>query len=211
MSTNPSISPGFDTPLDESDMHADPIVQFSRWYEPALTSGIMEPTAMTLATATPAGAPAARVVLLKGVDRDGFIFFTNYESRKGRELAVNPRAALALWWPPLFRQVRIEGTIERVSAAESDEYHRSRERGKQLAAWISSQSQITTREELQRSFAELEVRYRGREIPRPPFWGGYRLRPTMVEFWQGRVNRLHDRLRYRLDDGSRWVLERLAP
>jgi pyridoxamine 5'-phosphate oxidase len=165
---------------------------------------------VALATADADGAPSARMVLLRGADDRGFTFFTNYESRKGRELAENPRAALLFHWPQLGRQVRVEGSVERVSGEESDAYFATRPRGAQLAAWASRQSEpVETREALEARFAELEAEHAG-DVPRPPHWGGYRLRPDTYEFWQHRDNRLHDRIRYRRD-GSAWVAERLSP
>ena len=167
------------------------------------------PEAMAVATATSDGRPSVRMVLLKGFDEQGFVFFTGYESRKGGELATNPRAALLFYWDPLGRQVRIEGPVERVAEAESDAYFRSRPRGAQISASVSPQSRVVeSRAGLEALAAELEVR--GDEIPRPPAWGGFRLAPQTYEFWQHRANRLHDRLRYRREDGD-WVLERLAP
>jgi pyridoxamine 5'-phosphate oxidase len=167
---------------------------------------------MMLATAAPDGAPSARMVLLKGVEERGFVFYTNYESRKGRELAANPRAALVFHWPQTpRRQVSVGGSVERLSARESDEYFSTRPFGSRIGAWASRQSEVIAgREGLERSFAELEAEHAEGEVPRPPWWGGYVLRPDMVEFWQNRPNRLHDRLRYRRSDGE-WVLERLSP
>ncbi|MGH2921315.1 MAG: pyridoxamine 5'-phosphate oxidase [Gaiellaceae bacterium] len=183
---------------------SDPLRQFRSWLEEAGTDLV------ALATATREGAPSARMVLLKGADERGFTFFTNYESRKGHELEENPRAALLFHWPPLGRQVRIEGAVERVGPEDSDAYFRTRPRGAQLAAWASRQSEpVESREALETRFAELDTEHAG-EVPRPPHWGGYRLRPDVYEFWQHRDNRLHDRLRYRLD-GSAWVSERLSP
>jgi pyridoxamine 5'-phosphate oxidase len=197
--------------LTEAEADPDPIRQFRTWFEEALDGGFHEPTAMTLATCTRAGVPSARIVLLKGFDERGFSFFTNYESRKGQELAENPRAALVFYWGELERQVRIEGTVERLLEAESDAYHATRPRGSQLGAWTSWQSEVIAgREVLDERLRELEARFADGPVPRPPHWGGYRLVPQVIEFWQGRPNRLHDRLRYRRDKGV-WVRERLSP
>ena len=186
-------------------------MQFEAWYGDALASGVPEADAMTLATATTDGAPDARVVLLKSFDDRGFVFFTNYQSRKAEELAANGRACLLFYWLPLKRQVRIEGTVEKVSAAESDDYFHTRPWGSKLGAWASDQSRvITSRENLEKRFAEFELEFAD-NVPRPPHWGGYRLIPTAIEFWQGRDNRLHDRIRYRLQQDKSWRIERLAP
>ena len=197
--------------LAEADVDADPVVQFGRWFEQAEQAGLLEPTAMTLATATPDGRPSARMVLLRGFDERGFCFYTNYESRKGGELAANPRAALVFWWGELERQVRIEGRVERTSRAESEAYFRSRPPGSQLSAAASPQSRvIQDRAVLERRVAELAADSADGQVPLPDFWGGYRLTHEVVEFWQGRPNRLHDRLRYRRA-GDGWKIERLAP
>jgi pyridoxamine 5'-phosphate oxidase len=196
--------------LAEADVDADPVVQFGRWFEQATQAGLLEPSAMTLATATPDGRPSARMVLLRGFDERGFCFYTNYESRKAAELAANPRAALVFWWDALERQVRIEGRVEPTSRAESEAYFASRPPGSQLSAAASPQSQVIDRATLERRVAELATSLPDGMVPLPDFWGGYRLTPEVVEFWQGRPNRLHDRLRYRRA-GDAWVIERLAP
>ena len=197
--------------LNESDVDPNPLKQFEVWYGEALASGVPEADAMTLATATTDGAPDARIVLLKSFDGRGFVFFTNYQSRKAEELAANGRACLLFYWLPLKRQVRIEGTVEKVSAAESDDYFHTRPWGSKLGAWASDQSRvITSRENLEKRFAEFESEFAD-NVPRPPQWGGYRLAPTAIEFWQGRDNRLHDRIRYRLQPDKSWRIERLAP
>ena len=197
--------------LRESEADPDPIEQFRRWFDEALAAGFYEPNAMTLATATRDGRPSARVVLLKGFDERGFVFYTNYGGRKGRDLEENPCCALVFYWGELERQVRIEGRAYRVSDKDSDAYYKSRPRGSQLGAWVSAQSRpVEDRGILEERLRELEVKYEGREIPRPPFWGGYRVEPEEIEFWQGRENRLHDRLLYRRLSGG-WKIERLSP
>jgi pyridoxamine 5'-phosphate oxidase len=200
-----------DSGLAESDVHADPIVQFAKWMRAAMDAGIHEPNAMLLATATPAGVPAARLVLLKGFDAAGFVFYTNYESRKAAELAANPRCALVLPWHALQRQVRIEGDASRVPEQESAAYFAIRPRGAQLGAWASPQSQVVPdRSALASLYDEAEQRVGSEPVPLPPHWGGYRVTPSVLEFWQGRPGRMHDRLRYRRTDAG-WLLERLAP
>jgi pyridoxamine 5'-phosphate oxidase len=198
--------------LRETDVASDPIEQFRKWFEEALAAGLHEPNAMTLATASSGGRPSARVVLLKGFDERGFVFYTNYEGRKGRELEENPHCALVFYWGELERQVRIEGFVGRVFGEESDAYYRSRPRGSRLGAWVSEQSRpVEDRVNLEERLRELEDEYEGREVPRPPFWGGYRVQPEAIEFWQGRENRLHDRLLYRCSGGGGWTMERLQP
>jgi pyridoxamine 5'-phosphate oxidase len=197
--------------LHETEAADDPVEQFRRWFEQAVSAQLPEPNAMTLATCTPDGRPSARIVLLKGYNGNGFTFFTSYEGRKAKELDSNPRAALVFYWPELERQIRIEGTIERTSSEESDAYFATRPRNSQLGAWASSQSSVVaSREVLERRWAELQTRYANQPVPRPPHWGGYRLIPTVFEFWQGRPSRLHDRLRYRRSPTG-WVRERLSP
>ena len=197
--------------LKESDVVPDPVEQFRRWFDEALGADLHEPNAMTVATATPDGRPSARVVLLKGLDERGFVFYTNYEGRKGRELEENPRAALLFYWGEFERQVRIEGAVSRVSKDESDRYYASRPRGSRLGALASEQSRVVEgREVLEGRIKRLEQEYEGSDVPRPAFWGGYRVEPEVVEFWQGRENRLHDRIVYRREDGG-WKSERLQP
>jgi len=204
--------------LEIAEVDPDPIGQFERWFKEAVAAALPEPTAMALATATPAGRPSVRMVLLKGVDQRGFVFYTNHESRKGQELAANPLAALTFWWPPpVHRQVRVEGRVERVPLEESEAYFRTRPVGSRLGAWASPQSSVIPgRDVLERRYETLAARYGGdaadAEVPLPPFWGGYRLTPDVIEFWQGRENRLHDRLRYtRERPTAPWTIERLAP
>jgi pyridoxamine 5'-phosphate oxidase len=211
MHADPAAAGRGDDGLTEADALADPIAQFQRWFDDAQRAGMHEPSAMALATVDAAGHPAARMVLLKGVDARGLAFYTNRDSRKARELLANPKAALVFWWGPLQRQVRFEGSIEEVAAAEADAYFGSRPRGSQIAAWSSTQSRpIPDRAALEAAVRRHEERFADGAVPRPPFWGGYRLVPAVVEFWHGRESRLHDRLRYtRTPEG--WRIERLAP
>lgn len=198
--------------LDEADAAADPIEQFERWFAEARAANVPEVNAMTLATADASGVPSARIVLLKSADARGFAFYTNYDSRKGRELAANPRAALCLFWQPLERQVRIEGAVEKVGRAESEEYFNGRPRQSQIGAWVSQQSSpIASRAELERIEAELQQRFANQPVPLPDYWGGYRVVPTAIEFWQGRPSRLHDRLLYTRSGANTWTLRRLSP
>jgi pyridoxamine 5'-phosphate oxidase len=202
--------------LDERDVALDPIRQFGRWFDEAVKAEVPEPNAMTLATIGADGRPSARIVLLKGFDERGFVFFTNYASRKGRDLAANAAAALVFFWVELERQVRIEGIVTKVDDAESVAYFASRPRLARIGAWASPQSEpITGRAALEADFAAMEAQYRdaGDDVPRPPHWGGYRLEPDVLEFWQGRPSRLHDRIRYRRSalHPDQWVIDRLAP
>ncbi len=197
--------------LSEESAGSDPITLFREWFDAAKRAGIYLPESMSVATATPEGRPSARMMLLKGVSERGFEFYTNYDSRKGSELDANPYAALVFHWSTLQRQVRIEGAVTRMSAEESNAYFQSRPRGSQLGAWASQQSSVLAeRDELDRRFHKYKTEYAKGDIPLPPFWGGLRLRPERIEFWQGRINRLHDRLLY-TRKGVRWTVERLSP
>jgi pyridoxamine 5'-phosphate oxidase len=197
--------------LTEDVAGPDPIALSREWLDHAIGSGALEPTAMTLATVGRDGTPSARVVLLRGLDEQGFTFFTNYESRKGLELTHAPRAALVLFWPSLERQIRVTGSVERVTREETHSYFRGRPRGSQLGAWSSPQSRaVSSREELEVVYRATEARFDGAEVPPPPHWGGYRVRPETIELWQGRPSRLHDRLYY-VRQGGDWVRTRLAP
>ncbi|RXF68875.1 pyridoxamine 5'-phosphate oxidase [Arcticibacter tournemirensis] len=198
--------------LSEKEVAPDPINQFSKWFSEALASSLTEPNAMTLATATADGKPSARIMLLKGFEEKGFVFYTNYLSRKGQEITKNPVAALVFFWQELERQVRIEGILEKIDEKESEKYFHSRPRGSQIGAHASPQSrEISGREVLQKNLQQLEEKYKeGVEIPKPPHWGGYIVKPTFVEFWQGGQGRLHDRIAYRLENNN-WNIIRLAP
>jgi pyridoxamine 5'-phosphate oxidase len=198
--------------LSKVDVDSNPFVQFFKWFDQARNAQIIEPNAMTVATATADGIPSARIVLLKDFDERGFVFYTNYNSHKAQELITNPQASLVFWWGELERQIRISGTVEKVSQQESDEYYYSRPFTSRLGAWASNQSQtIPNREVLEQKLEELKAAYPNQDIQRPPHWGGFRVIPKEIEFWQGRSSRLHDRLRYRLLPSNSWVIERLSP
>lgn len=198
--------------LSEKDVDASPFVQFGKWWDEALQAEIDEVNAMTVATASADGLPSARIMLLKGYDERGFVFFTNYESYKGQMLAENPKACLVFFWKELERQIRITGLIEKVSPAESDEYFHSRPEASRIGAWVSPQSRvIESRRWLDEKFNELVNKMEGTAIARPPHWGGYRVKPVVIEFWQGRPSRLHDRIQYTLEENGNWKIERLAP
>jgi pyridoxamine 5'-phosphate oxidase len=198
--------------LDEKSVYPNPFVQFRQWFDQALAAQLPEPNAMTLATATRAGQPSARMVILRGFDERGFVFYSDYESRKGKELAENPWASLVFYWVELHRQIRIEGTVEKISEQESDVYFQTRPAGSRLATWASQESQIiSSRAVLESRMQELEAHYRDQPIPRPPYWGGYRVLPNAFEFWQSRPNRLHDRVLYSRQSNSSWLIQRLSP
>ena len=197
--------------LTEDDVDSDPIAQFGRWFDEAITAAVQEPNAMCLATATPDGYPSARMVLLKGLDQRGFVFYTDYRSRKGRELADNPHASLCFFWTELERQVRITGAVQRVSKAEAETYFASRPLPSRIGAWTSHQSSVlATRESLERDLATNEQRFAAGDVPLPDHWGGYRVVPDEIEFWQGRPSRLHDRIQFLRQQGA-WVRRRLSP
>ena len=199
--------------LEEAHVDADPIKQFATWFQEALDSDLLEPNAMTLATATPEGKPTARIVLLKGFSDRGFVFYTNYQSQKGQQLIANPYAALVFLWDKLERQIRIEGKVEQLTSVESDNYFHSRPKASRLGAWASNQSQvISNRQVLEQNLTDLEAEYADATIiPRPKHWGGFRVIPNQIEFWQGRPSRLHDRLVYYLHDNGSWQIKRLSP
>ena len=198
--------------LSEADVDRNPVKQFDTWWGAALKSNIDEVNAMTLATVSSDGGASARIVLLKSYNDSGFVFFTNYESNKANDLIHHPKATLLFFWKELQRQVRIEGTAEKVSDEESDTYYASRPEGSRIGAWASPQSQVVkSREELENKFSEYQEKFKDKNIPRPPHWGGYRIKPHLIEFWQGRPNRLHDRIQYTLQNDNSWKIERLAP
>jgi len=198
-------------PLEREHLDPDPIVQFERWFEEACQDVDTEPNAMTLATVDSAGAPAVRMVLLKFFDRNGFVFFTNLESRKAVHIDSNPEVALLFWWPQLERQIEISGVAERISNVEAAKYFMTRPRGSQLGAWVSQQSHVlTSRKALEMKLEEMKRKFANREVPLPSFWGGYRVVPSAIEFWQGQADRLHDRFQY-VREGERWRIQRLAP
>jgi pyridoxamine 5'-phosphate oxidase len=198
--------------LQEKDVAEAPIAQFDRWWKDAIESELDEVNAMTLATADATGAPSARIVLLKGYDERGFVFFTNYNSKKGQDIAANPRVSLVFFWKELERQVNICGSIEKVSVAESDAYFQSRPAGSRIGAWCSPQSTvIADRQILEDNITKYQAQFGNGHIPKPDHWGGYLVQPSSVEFWQGRSSRLHDRIKYRKNDQGLWIIERLAP
>jgi pyridoxamine 5'-phosphate oxidase len=197
--------------LAPESVEPEPIAQFRRWYDEAVAAGVAQPDAMTLATAAPDGAVFARTVLLRGLDERGFVFFTNLESAKGSQLAANPRAALVFHWREQERQVRVVGAVGRIEDADAAHYWESRPRGHRVSAWASPQSEVVDLTELEARVAEVEARFAGRELPLPPFWGGFVVGVDELECWQGRADRLHDRVRYRPDGRGGWLRERLAP
>ncbi len=198
--------------LSQGDLDSDPIAQFNVWFQQALDADLLEPNAMTIATATPDGKPTARIVLLKGVDKRGFVFYTNYESQKGQQLIANPYAALVFLWDKLERQVRVEGKVVKLDREESEAYFHSRPKASQLGAWASDQSRvIPNREVLEQKLEDLQTQYKDETVPIPEHWGGFRVIPNRIEFWQGRPSRLHDRLVYNLQDDGNWQVRRLSP
>jgi pyridoxamine 5'-phosphate oxidase len=201
-----------DTPLDKAHVDTDPIRQFQDWLQAAIDAQHIEPNAMTLSTVNPAGQPSSRMVLLKGVGAHGFVFFTNHESHKGQDIAANPHVSLLFYWDRLMRQVRIQGIAEKVPEAESEAYFATRPRDSQIGAWVSHQSTtIEDRAVLENRLVEMKERFAGQDVPRPAYWGGYRVQPHLIEFWQGRPGRLHDRLLYTLENDGQWTIQRLSP
>lgn len=198
--------------LNEHEVDPNPVIQFQKWFDQACSIDIPEPNAMTIATVDSEGKPSARMVLLKDYGEQGFVFYTNYNSRKGQELTANPHAAIVFWWAQLERQVRITGSVEKISDRESDEYFYSRPFGSRLGAWTSNQSEIiSSREVLEQRLQELQAKYQDSDVPRPSHWGGFRVIPAEIEFWQGRSSRLHDRILYTLCENSSWKIQRLSP
>jgi pyridoxamine 5'-phosphate oxidase len=199
--------------LKETDLDPDPFAQFGKWYDEAVKAAIVLPEGMSVATVGEDGYVSTRVCLLKSFDHNGFVFYTNYSSRKGDQIRFNPKVALCFWWAVLERQVRVEGVAVKVTEEESDAYFATRPRGSQIGAWASEQTKVLPggRGDLDERFRQLEANYRDRPVPRPPHWGGYRVIPTMIEFWQGRIDRLHDRFVYKLREPKDWVIERLSP
>ena len=198
--------------LSKKDMDSNPFAQFDKWYKESLDTNIMFANAFVLSTSTPDGIPSSRVLLLKDFNKDGFRFYTNSNSKKGDELSKNVFATICFWWEPLERQIRIDGKVQILSSQESDKYFLSRPRGSQIGAWASNQScVIKNREELDKKYLEVKKKFKGKEIPRPDYWNGYILKPHRFEFWQGRIDRLHDRISYRLNQGDNWIMERLQP
>ena len=197
--------------LDENDVNANPIVQFAKWFEEAVGAQVIDPNAMTMCSATKEGKPSARILLLRNISEDGFVFYSNNNSRKGSEIEENPNCALLFFWPELERQIRIEGVVQKQTAEESDAYFNSHPRESKIGAWTSEQSKvISSREILNEKYEALHKKYPGENVPRPPYWGGYVLRPVSIEFWQGRPNRLHDRILFTKENNN-WKIERLSP